>query len=197
MAAFAAVILVLVFLLPAPGPSGSPSPGTSSGPGSIGSTTEFSYLAQQHTDACHWPGVNLGDETANVNWIDGLPDSSFLQGACCTPMDFSDYTNQTTRLQGFSSVPGIAPDPYNMPAHVAKADVAGEGLALTSDQQSTLSSAMGMTADHGWCCCQCWAYYAHEGLAKSLIVQEGYTADQVVTVIDLEDCCGGPGQMSM
>ena len=196
-AAFSALILILVFLLPASAPQGPPAPGMSSGPGSTGSIAEFTYLAQQHTDACHWPGVNLGDETANVNWISGLPDGTYLQGACCTPMDFPDYSNQTTKLQSYSSVSAIAPDPYSMPSQVAKADVAGENLVLTSDQQTTLSSAMGMTTDNGWCCCQCWAYYAHEGLAKSLIVQDGYTADQVATVINLEDCCGGPGQMNM
>jgi hypothetical protein len=194
IAAFAAVVLALVFVLPSSSP---PAPSTSPGPASIGSMAEFNYLSQQHSDACHWPGVNLGDETANVNWITGLPDDVYLQGACCTPMDYPDYSNQTTSLRADASVSALAPDPYNMPSKLAKTDVAGENLALTSDQQSTLSTASGLTNDHGWCCCQCWAYYAHEGLAKTLIAQNGYDAQQVADAINLEDCCGGPGQMSM
>jgi hypothetical protein len=194
VALLAAVLLVLVFVVPSVGP---PAPSTNAGPGLAGSMTEFNYLSQQHSDACHWPGVNLGDSTANVNWINGLPDGTFLQGACCSPMDFPDYSNQTSSLRAYASISRLAPDPYNTPAAVAKADVAGINLQLTPAQQSTLSSAMPLTNDHGWCCCECWAYYAHEGLAKALIVQEGYGVQQLATAINLQDCCGGPGPMSM
>jgi hypothetical protein len=195
LAGFAVIILVIVFVFPSTGPQ---SPATTPGPGSAGSETEFNYLSQQHSDRCHWPDVNLGDETANVNWINGLPDGVYLQGACCSPMDVPDYSNQTSSLKAYVSQSSIISlDPYNMPSSVAKADVAGENLALSAEQQTTLSTAAGLTNDHGWCCCQCWAYYAHEGLAKTLIVQNGYNAQQVGTVINLEDCCGGPGQMNM
>jgi hypothetical protein len=169
-----------------------------SGPGSTGSMIEFNYLSQQHTDACHWPGVNLGDETANLNWINALADNVYLQGACCSPMDFQpDYVTQTSGLQNYSSISVIPPDPYNVAGHAAKAMAAGAGVTLNPDQQSVYDSAMPMTTDKAPCCCQCWAYYAHEGLAKELIVQHGYSAEQVAAVLVLEDCCGGPGQMSM
>ncbi len=175
-----------------------PAPGTYPGPAAAGTQAEFNYLSQMHTDACHWPGVNLGDQTANVNWINSLSDTSYLQGSCCSPMDYQpDYASQIAGLKNYSSISVIAPDPYNMPAHIAKADAAFIGIALTPDQQSTLDSAASMTKDNGWCCCQCWAYYAHEGLAKALITQHGYDAKQVAAVVDLEDCCGGPGPMSM
>jgi hypothetical protein len=174
-----------------------PSPTTYAGPGATGTQVEFSYLSQQHSDACHWPGVNLGDETANVNFIQGLADGVYLQGACCTPMNYTEYSIQTANLQNYSSVPVIPADPYNVLGRVAKADVAGENLVLSTSQQATLASASSLTAEGGWCCCECWAYYAHEGLAKALIVNHGYTAQQVAAVTNLEDCCGGPGQMSM
>jgi len=197
-AILALLALVVIGVLAVVLSSGPPTPGTYPGPAAAGTIAEFNYLSQQHSDACHWPGVNLGDQSANVNWINGLSDTSYLQGACCSPMDYQpDYASQIPALQNYSSISIIAPDPYNVPGHIAKADVAGENLVLTADQQSTLASAASMTTDHGWCCCQCWAYYAHEGLAKTLIVQYGYNAQQVVNVINLQDCCGGPGPMNM
>ncbi len=159
--------------------------------------TEFNYLSQQHSDACHWPGVNLGDQTANVNWITGLPNGVYLQGACCTPMDFKDYSYQVAALKNYSSLSLIPPDPYNVPSSVARAMVANVDLALTPTQQMVYDSAMPMTGDQAPCCCECWAYYAHEGLAKALIVQDRYDASEVASMMDLQDCCGGPGDMSM
>ncbi len=195
VAIFALLIVTLVILHP---PPGAPTPSSYRGPAAAGTMAQFNYLSQQHTDACHWPGVNLGDETALVNWINGLPDNTYLQGACCTPMDYSpDYSAQVSGLVSYSSISLIATDPYNMPAHTAKADAANAEIALTPSQQSVLNTAAGMTNDHGWCCCECWAYYAHEGLAKALITQYSYDAPQVAAVINLEDCCGGPGSMSM
>lgn len=177
---------------------GPPKTGTNPGPGAAGTPVEFNYLSQQSTDACVWTGVNLGDETAYVNWINGLPDNTFIQGSCCSPMDFTpDYSSQIPALTSYSSISLIPPDPYNVLAHTAKADVANVDLGLTSAQQATFNTAASNTNDNGWCCCQCWAYYAHEGMAKALIVQYGYDAQQVATVINLEDCCGGPGPMNM
>src|SRR5713226_2997948 len=102
-----------------------PAPGTYPGPAAAGTQAESNYLSQMHTDACHWPGVNLGDQTANVNWINSLSDTIYLQGACCSPMDYQpDYASQIPALQNYSSISVIAPDPYNVPGHIAKADVA-------------------------------------------------------------------------
>jgi len=50
---------------------------------------------------------------------------------------------------------------------LAKPDVAGEKLVLTTDQQTTLTSAASKTNDHGWCSGKRWAYYAHEGQANA------------------------------
>lgn len=194
-AAAATVLIVgVVLLLPS-----HPMPGTNPGPAAAGTMDEFNFLAPMHTDACHWPGVNLGDQTAQVNWVFSQPDGTYLQGACCTPMDYSDYARQTHSLAtNYTSLAGlVAPDPYNTPSSVAKTDVSYVNLAMTAGQVSVLSNASSMTSDHGWCCCQCWAYYAHEGMAKELIVQYGYDAEQAAQAVNLEDCCGGPGQMNM
>ena len=192
-------VLVLYFILTSGFIlGGAPKTGTNPGPGAAGTQVEFTYLSQQSTDACVWSGVTLGDETAYVTWINGLPDNSYIQGSCCSPMDFTpDYSSQIPGLTSYASISLIPPDPYNVLAHTAKADIANVNLGLSASQQATLNTAAGNTNDNGWCCCQCWAYYAHEGLAKALIVQYGYDAQQVVTVINLEDCCGGPGPMNM
>jgi hypothetical protein len=194
------VLILVIYLILTSGVlfGGPPKLGTNPGPGAAGTLAEFNYLSQQSTDACVWTGINLGDQTAYVNWINGLADNSYIQGSCCSPMDFTpDYSSQIPSLTSYASISLIPPDPYNVVAHTAKADVAHAGDALTSSQQSVFNTAASNTNDNGWCCCQCWAYYAHEGLAKALIVQYGYTAQQVDTVINLEDCCGGPGPMNM
>ena len=171
-------------------------PGTNPGPASPGSIEQFSYLNQQ-VSRCLW-GANMGDETGYTNWINGLADDTYLQGACCNPMVTMDYQNQISELSNYTSLSSlIAKDPYNIPSQVAKADIAGEKLSLTSYQQSVLANAATLSKEN-WCCCQCWSWYQHEGLGKILIVNYGYTAQQVAHVVDLEACCGtGTGPMRM
>ncbi len=171
-------------------------PGTNPGPASPGSIEQFSYLNQQ-VSRCLW-GANMGDETGYTNWINGLADDTYLQGACCNSMVAMDYQNQISELSNYTSLSSlIAKDPYNIPSQVAKADIAGEKLSLTSYQQSVLANAATLSKEN-WCCCQCWSWYQHEGLGKILIVNYGYTAQQVAHVVDLEACCGtGTGPMRM
>ncbi len=170
-----------------------PTMGTYQGPAAAGTQAEFNYLSQQSTDGCR----DLGNEIANVNWINSLADDTYIQGSCCTPMAWTDYSSQIPGLTNYSSISIITPDPYNVLAKTAKAMVASVDLRLSASQQSTSNSAMNMTADKGPCCCMCWAGYAHEGQAKALIVQYGYDAQQLAAVLNFEDCCGGPGQMNM
>lgn len=198
--AFLAAFVLVLYVILTSGVllGGPPTPGTNPGPAPAGTLAEFNYLSGQHTNACAWQGASLGDETAYVNWINGLAGDTYLQGACCSPMDYTpDYSGQVSGLTNYSSISLLAPDPYNTPAHVAQSDISNVGLTLTPAQTSVFNSASSATNDGSWCCCQCWAYYAHEGLAKALIVQYGYDAQQVVTAINLEACCGGPGPMNM
>ncbi len=188
--ALGVVILGAFFLVRLPT---MPTPGTYSGPASAGTMAQFNYLSQQQTDACQ----HLGDKTANVNFINSLADSTYLQGSCCTPMASADYSRQTAGLKNYSSITIVTPDPYNVAASQAKAMVKNVDLALTPAQQAVYDNAMSMTDDKGPCCCMCWAGYAHEGQAKTLIVENGYDAQQLAAVLNLEDCCGGPGQMNM
>ena len=189
-----AVLLISIplhFLLAGTPPGG---PSTNPGPGPAGSQGQFNYLSQQTSDQCS----NLNNEQANVNWINSLPDGTFLQGSCCTPMDYPDYSTQIPEnQQNYSSIPVVPVDPYNVPAATAKAMVADVDMSLTPSQQQTYDTAMPMTTDKAPCCCWCWAGYAHEGMVKYVIVNDGYSSQQVADLLNTQDCCGGPGQMHM
>jgi len=90
-------------------------PGTNPGPASPGSIEQFNYLNQQ-VSRCLW-GANMGDEMGYTNWMNGLADDTYIQGACCNPMVAMDYQNQISELSNYTSLSSlIAKDPYNMPA---------------------------------------------------------------------------------
>ncbi len=148
--------------------------------------SDFRVLSQAHTDVCAY----LGSQQANTNYIGSLPDGYLLQGSCCSPMDYGHYMSQVTSLKNYSSILVIPPDPYNVSAILAKQMISYDTMALTPAQQAAYDGAMQMSKE-GPCCCQCWAWYAHEGLAKALISQHGWNAQQIANLWHLEDCCGG------
>src|SRR5207245_2210576 len=103
----------------------------------------------------------LGNQQANTNYINSLADDYYLQGSCCTPMVYSHYVSQIGGLRNYSSIGIIPQDPYNVSASSAKQMMAYDGSTLTPSQQATYDSAV-RTSGEGPCCCQCWAWYAHE-----------------------------------
>jgi hypothetical protein len=148
----------------------------------------FVKLAAAHTDVCQ----NMGNKPAIDKYMSMLPSGSSLQGSCCSSMDMKKYVSQVSGLKQYSNIPQVPSDPYDMSVVNAKQMLGYyDNIQLTSAQQSVYDSAQSMTADKGWCCCQCWAWYTHAGLAKYLITQHNYTAQQVVAITNLEDCCGG------
>jgi len=157
------------------------------GPGPAGTQAEFGYLSQSSTH-CSWTD----------SMIMNLPDSTYLQGACCNGMASADYQRQVMQLQNYGSFSSfVALDPYNIPARVAKADLSALNLVLTPDQQATFDQVSNLSKEN-WCCCHCWAWDFHQGMGKILIAQHGFSAQQVTTLVDLEDCCGSaPGPMNM
>lgn len=148
----------------------------------------FAKLSSAHTDVCQ----DMGNKQAIDMYMNNLPDDARLQGSCCSPMDMKKYVSQMSGLKAYADIPQIPSDPYDI-SKLSAQQMLGyyDNIQLTPAQQSVYDAAQKMTADHGWCCCQCWAWYTHAGLAKYLITQHNYTAQQVVTVINLEDCCGG------
>ncbi len=148
--------------------------------------SSFGILNQAHTDVCAF----LGDQRANTNFINSLEDDYYLQGACCNPMVYSHYSSQIQGLRNYSGISIIPRDPYNVSGSQAKQLISFDAITLTPDQQSVYDNAL-KTSPEGPCCCQCWAWYAHEGLAKALISRNGWNVQQIVDIWGLEDCCGG------
>lgn len=162
-----------------------------SGPSSLASATirrTFVSLAAARTDVCR----DIGSESAIESYMSSLPNNAMLQGSCCRPMDLNKYTSQIDGLKQYSSIPEVPKDPYSVSVASARQMIGFyNDIDLSPTQQGVFASAASMTTDNGWCCCQCWAWYAHAGLAKFLITQYSFTASQVASVINLEDCCGG------
>jgi hypothetical protein len=148
----------------------------------------FTKLSTSQTDVCR----DLGNKTAIEQYMNSLPNKARLQGSCCNPMVFSKFLSQVNTLKQYSSIPQIPSDPYNILAPSAKQMLGYyDNIKLTSSQQNIYNSAKSKTTDSGWCCCQCWAWYTHAGLAKYLITQHNYSATQITNITNLEDCCGG------
>jgi hypothetical protein len=148
----------------------------------------FSVLSKASTDYC----ANIGIRPAIDANMAHMAQDSYLQGSCCSLMDRTQYERQILALKAYAHISQIPTDPYNVPVSLAKTLLQyDQSIQLTPAQQATYNQAATMTNDKGWCCCQCWAWYVHSGLAKYLIATQHFSAVQVATVINEEDCCGG------
>ena len=148
----------------------------------------FAVLSKASTDYCS----NIGNRAAIDANMATMPQNSYLQGSCCSPMDLRHYKQQIHALKAYTSIHQVPTDPYNVPVSLANTLLQyDQSIHLTPAQQATYNHAASMTNDNGWCCCQCWAWYVHSGLAKYLIATHHFSATQVVAVINEEDCCGG------
>ncbi len=148
-----------------------------------GSELRFAELSAQATNQC-----------SGSAFIDLKDDSARLQGACCGAMDFHRYSEQVEGLKKYSHIDKIPADPYDVPVSLARELLAYQkSIQLTSEQQAVYGEAMKMSHEGGPCCCKCWRWYAFEGLAKHLITEYDFSAEQIADVWDLEDGCGGSG----
>jgi len=148
----------------------------------------FTVLDSAHTDVCE----DMGNEAAIHLHMNMLGSGSRLQGACCAPMDLDKYASQINGLRRYAYISAVPQNPYDVSVTSAQGMLAYyDDIQLSASQQSVFDNAQTMTADKGWCCCQCWAWYTHAGLAKYLITKQRFDATQVVEVTNLEDCCGG------
>jgi hypothetical protein len=151
-------------------------------------TRQFAVLSAADTDVCR----DLGDVAAIERYVAALPDGSHMQGSCCSPMDLGHFAAQLRALRAYAADPAIPADPYDI-SKIQAEQMLGfyDTVQLDASEQAVYAAAQSETTDHGWCCCQCWAWYTHAGLAKHLISQRSFDAQQTAYVIDLEDCCGG------
>lgn len=142
----------------------------------------FEYLSQQGTNSCG----------GGKNVVHSLSDEGRMQGSCCGAMSLHSYEEQIEGLKTYTGYDIIPPDPYDVPVAWAKEMIAyNDATTLTSDQQALYDEAVAMSHEGGPCCCKCWHWYAYEGLAKKLIIDEGFTSEQIAKLWDLSDACGG------
>ena len=155
---------------------------------SIPKSAQFTALSHATSDQCAY----LGNQAAIYNSIDSQPNGTYFQGSCCSPMDWNHYQQQIAGLKNYSDIPAIPQNPYNVSVVQVK-QLLGyyENITLNTSQNATFNQAASLTQDTSWCCCQCWAWYAHAGLAKYLIKYHNFNVSQIVQVTNLEDCCGG------
>jgi hypothetical protein len=144
----------------------------------------FARLNFEKSNVC--AGPQALDNTNNLR----------LQGACCGKMDFHRYKEQLEGLKDFSKIKQIPKDPYDIPRELADELLEYQkNIQLSSEQQEIYDEAVEMSHEGGPCCCKCWRWYAFEGLAKYLITEENFGAEQIAEIWDLEDGCGGPGHV--
>lgn len=147
--------------------------------------TRFSVLSQQGTNSC-------GGGERYVSQLS--EDGTRIRGSCCSPMSLHSYEEQVEGLKKYSGYEIIPSDPYDVSSKWAKKMIEyGEETELIGEQQKLYDEAAEISHEGGPCCCKCWHWYAYEGLAKHLIVNEGFSAEQIAEVWDLSDACGGDG----
>ena len=145
---------------------------------------KFAQLSGARTNFCAGPDI-----------LDRV-DADRLQGSCCSAMDFHRYTEQVEGLKKYSHIDKIPSDPYDIPVSLAEELLSFQKtLTLTAEQQAIYDEAVAMSHEGGPCCCKCWRWYAFEGLAKYVIIEYDFNAEQIAEVLDLEDGCGGSGHI--
>ena len=142
----------------------------------------FATLSRATSDQCAY----LGDKQAIYGSVMSQPNGTYFQGSCCSPMVLSHYIQQIEELKNYSDIAMIPPDPYNVSVgHIKQMLNYYDNITLNQSQNATFNEAAPMTQDKSWCCCQCWAWYAHAGLAKYLIKYYNFNATQVAHIMDL------------
>ena len=147
--------------------------------------SKFATLNSAKTNLC-----------AGSDFINFKDDDDRLQGSCCSAMNLHRYAEQVDGLEKYSSIDKIPSDPYDIPVSLAKDLLEYQkNIKLTEEQQTIYDEATKLSHEGGPCCCKCWRWYAFEGLAKYLITEYNFDAEQIAEIWDLEDGCGGTGHI--
>ncbi len=114
----------------------------------------------------------------------------YLGGQCCGPMkDLTKYNEELKNLQKYKNIPGVPMNPYKTPISVAKNWIDYDhATTLTASEQTIMDQAIKLSKE-GPCCCKCWHYYVNEGIAKKMIRDYEYTAQQVADYWDTSSIC--------
>lgn len=150
---------------------------------------KFEYLTANRNSACY-----------GISTVMKMPDDNTIMGSCCGPMILHTYKEQLQILEEKHVDMGIIPkDPYNISVNWAKEMIiAFKTIQLSSDQQKIYEDAKILSHERGPCCCgsdkldeTCWRWKVYGGLAKKLITEYDFDAEQIAHVWDISDGCGG------
>ncbi len=144
---------------------------------------KFEFLSTHGNSSC---------SQAFIQSISSMPDGMMLQGSCCTAMNRATYARQLAGLRTYSAIPQVPPDPYDIPASLAKQLLTYDStIKPSATEQATLDAAVAASNEHGYCCCRCWRWSVYEGLSKYLVREHGFSAMQITEVLNNSDGCGG------
>jgi len=124
------------------------------------------------------------------------PSDTNLGGQCCGALkDAKGYELQLEAIGEFIKIHGdiklIPTDPYDMTVeHAQLLTSFDKEITLTSAQQSIYDEAMENSHHGGPCCCKCWKWYVMSGLAKKVIVDHDFVAEDVSELWDISSSCG-------
>lgn len=114
-----------------------------------------------------------------------------LSGQCCgTLMDTKDIHANRAKLQAYKNMPQIVLDPYKTPIAEAKYWIDYDrATTLTPVEQNVFQKAYRLSQEKP-CCCHCWHYFMDEGIAKKMIQDRTFQAQQIADFWDASTICG-------
>lgn len=140
-------------------------------------------------------GLIGSNPTASGSCVAGATNLSsttgmFLGGQCCGAMkDTKEYTAQLEKMQMYKDLPDVPLNPHKTPIPLAKKWIDyDKATTLTPQEQSIFDQAIKLSKE-GPCCCKCWHYYVNEGIAKKMIKDYHYSAQQVAAYWDASSIC--------
>ena len=134
---------------------------------------------------------NIGGSCTGPNvHLDSIS-GKYLSGQCCGAlMNTTIYHEHLEKLKQYSAIPDIPLNPYKTPVDIAKKWIDYDNkIILSASEQIVYNKAMKISGE-GPCCCKCWHYYVNEGVAKKMIHEYGYNAQQVSDFWGVSDICG-------
>ena len=114
-----------------------------------------------------------------------------MGGQCCSALkDTADYHDNLKKLQAYKDMPDIVLDPMHTPVEIARKWIEyDKRTTLTLTEQKIFDEAYAISKEKP-CCCKCWHYYVNEGIAKKMIKDGTFSAQQIADYWDASDICG-------
>ena len=115
----------------------------------------------------------------------------YMGGQCCSAMmDTKEYHENLQKLQAYKSMPDIPLDPMHTPVAMAQMWIDyNRATTLTPAEQKIYDEAYAISEEKP-CCCKCWHYFVNEGIAKRMIKDGTFNAQQIANYWDSSDICG-------